>query len=110
MAEAAVGGCGRRARARAGGGWRARGNQRRCALLLLRLGALLLLRLGALLLPSAAFLQDVELVFVAFDIIYYDGHDVSHKPLSERHRILGAAIPGTDSLGELAGSTHSAAP
>ena len=47
---------------------------------------------------------------MAFDIIYYDGHDVSQKPLSERHRILGAAIPGTDSLGELAGSTHSAAP
>lgn len=59
--------------------------------------------------------QDVELVFVAFDIIYYDGHDVSRKPLSERHKILGVVVPVTDSpvllgLGAISGRVKALLP
>ena len=41
---------------------------------------------------SPPLLQDVELVFVAFDVVYLDDRPVAHLPLSERQRLLARLL------------------
>ena len=38
--------------------------------------------------PGQYRLADLELVYVAFDVLYDDDHSVIHRPLSERHDVL----------------------
>lgn len=50
-------------------------------------------------------LQDVELIYIAFDIIYLDDSSVSHLQLEDRLKLLERLIPAHDAAISIPGSS-----